>query len=145
MIKSKITAVIGRNTGLILQEFGINPQIISAEETAKGFFKTLMHVMNLSNKKIFFPRSSIPNPFLKESLLNEGAVVMEWTIYNNVKPQYKSLPETSIDGVIFTSPSTVNNFLEDYQKIPDNWEILSKGPVTEAVLKQAGYPSKRLT
>ena len=141
-VRKKIFAVIGKFTGQALEEFGITPQIISAEETAQGFFKTLMAIMHLRGKKILFPRSSLPNPFLKESLENQGAAVAEWTVYLNTKPPRRDLPNTEIHGVVFTSPSTVKNFLEDYETIPGHWEILAKGPATQTTLKEAGYSSK---
>ncbi|MBI4309754.1 MAG: uroporphyrinogen-III C-methyltransferase, partial [Candidatus Omnitrophica bacterium] len=135
-VRHKVLAVIGRHTGQALEGFGISPQIISPGETAQGFFQTLMAIMHVRGKKILFPRSSLPNPFLKDSLESQGARVMEWTIYSNTKPPRRDLPERNIDGIIFTSPSTVKNFLEDYKTIPAGWEILAKGPVTQAALKE---------
>lgn len=141
-IRKKVFAVIGRSTQLHLEDFGVSAEIISKEETAQGFFKALLNIMHLRDKKILFPRSSLPNPFLKETLENQGAIVAEWTIYQNIKPTRRPLPNLDIQGVIFTSPSTVKNFLEDYENIPEDWEILCKGPVTEAALKEAGYPCR---
>ena len=64
---------------------------------------------------------------------------MEWAIYENVKPPKRDLPAIPIDQVIFTSPSTVKNFLNDHDTIPAHWDILAKGPVTAQALKEAGY------
>lgn len=141
-VSKKMFAVIGKFTAGALEEFGVTPQIISSEETAQGFFKTLLSVMSLRGKRILFPRSSLPNPFLKESLETQGAIVAEWTVYLNTKPARRPLPDVAIQGVIFTSPSTAKNFLEDYETISPSWEILAKGPATFAALKEAGYNSK---
>lgn len=141
-VRHKVFAVIGKHTGQTLEEFGVIAQIVSSEETAQGFFNTLTAVTRLSGKRILFPRSSLPNPFLKDSLENQGAQVAEWAIYANTKPAHRDLPETRIDGVIFTSPSTVNNFLQDYKTIPAGWEVLAKGPVTKMALDKTGYNSK---
>ena len=138
-IRRKIIAVIGKHTGLLLQEFHINPHIMASEETAKGLFTTLTTLFDIKRKVFLLPRSSMPNPFLKEALIQQGAQVIEWTIYNNIKPAYRPLPNADISGIIFTSPSTVTNFIADYTAIPADWEILAKGPVTYETLNQAGY------
>ena len=134
----KIFAVIGQYTAQVLEKFGLMAQIQSHEETAEGLFDTLIRIMNVEGKNILLPRSSLPNPFLKQALEQKGACVKEWTIYENTKPSKKPLPDIPIDGAIFTSPSTVRNFLEEYKIIPRHWEILAKGPVTQAALKEAG-------
>ncbi len=144
IILQKIFAVIGESTAQVLKEFGINPQIVSSEETAEGLFSILTRIMNLKGKTILLPRSSLPNPFLKEALEKKGATVKEWTIYKNTKPPKRSLPSTPIDGIIFTSPSTLRNFLEDYGKIPASWKILAKGPVTAKALEEAGYQTLKV-
>jgi uroporphyrinogen III methyltransferase/synthase len=139
IVDQKIFAVIGRSTAATLERFGVNPQIISSKESAEGLFNILERLVNLENKTILLPRSSLPNPFLKEALEKKGALVKEWTIYKNTKPAKKTLPTFPLDGIIFTSPSTFKNFLEDYGTIPLSWRILAKGPVTAKALKEKGY------
>lgn len=138
-VGQKIFAVIGRSTAEVLDEFGITAQILSAQETAEGLFDIISRIMDLEGKKILLPRSSLPNPFLKKSLEEKGAHVHEWSIYKNIKPAKRPLPSIDLDGIIFTSPSTFKNFLEDYGTIPTSWQILAKGPVTAKALQQAGY------
>jgi uroporphyrinogen-III synthase len=72
-------------------------------------------------------------------LIARGALVTEMTIYENTKPAKRDLPSVNIEGVIFTSPSTVRNFLADYGTIPPSWQIMAKGPVTLKTLQNAGY------
>ena len=140
-IQDKIITVIGKHTQGLLHEYGINAHIIASYETAQGLFNTLNKVTQLKGRKILFPRSELPNPFLKEAFIKEGAEVFEHAVYHNTKPVHRPLPNVPVSGIIFTSPSTAVNFLKDYGTIPKGWEILSKGPVTEAALKQAGYTS----
>ncbi len=139
---NKIFAVIGRQTARELEIFGGHAHIISYEETAQGLFDTLSAIMPLRGKKILLPRSALPNPFLRKNLEHQGALVTEWAVYDNIKPPRRNLPDAGVDGVIFTSPSTVKNFLQDYHRVPAPWTILAKGPVTQAALKEAGYDSK---
>ncbi|MBF0489481.1 MAG: uroporphyrinogen-III C-methyltransferase [Candidatus Omnitrophica bacterium] len=138
-VHQKIFAVIGRSTAEALEEFGIIPQIVSSQETAEGLFNIIIRIMTIEGKRILLPRSSLPNPFLKMALEQRGAQVKEWTIYNNVKPSKKTLPHIPIDGIIFTSPSTFKNFLEDYGTMSPSWQILAKGPVTAKAIEEAGF------
>jgi len=136
---NKIFAVIGRRTQKALQEYNIQAAVIAQEETAQGLLKAMAQQLDLKNKCILFPRSSLPNPFLKEALSALGGLVTEITIYENTKPAKRDLPSVPIDGVIFTSPSTVQNFLTDYGTIPFSWQIMAKGPVTLKTLQDAGF------
>ena len=138
-LKHKIFAVIGRQTLKALEQHGITAGIIATEETAEGLYKAIIKHLNVTGKQVFFPRSSLPNPFLKEALIAKGAKVTEIAIYTNTKHIKRDLPPAKIDGVIFTSPSTVRNFLADYATIPPTWEILAKGPVTYKTLHESGY------
>ncbi len=141
MARRKIFAVIGRQTQKALEGYSIQPAIVSQDETGEGLFKAMVQQLDLKGKRILLPRSSLPNPFLKEALTGVGAIVRAVTIYENIKPPKRDLPSVPIDGVIFSSPSTVKNFLLDYGKIPGSWRILAKGPVTLKTLQEAGYPN----
>ncbi len=138
-LAGKIIASIGQHTAKTLGEFGINANIVALDETAEGLFTILTKEIDVSGMQILFPRSSIPNPFLKESLTAKGARVVEVPVYENSKPSKRELPAMPIDGIIFTSPSTVRNFLSDYGTIPNSWVIIAKGPVTALQLREAGY------
>ncbi len=138
--KDKIFAVIGQQTKRALQKFNIEALIVPQEETAQGLCQAITKHMNVEGRHILLPRSSVPNPFLKEALSTLGAIVTEITVYANTKPAQRPLPDLNITGVIFTSPSTVRNFLIDYATIPEHWHILARGPVTLKVLQDKGYP-----
>ena len=112
---------------------------MAKEETAQGLFKAIIGHMNVQEQHILLPRSSLPNPFLKNALSAVGAIVTEVTVYENIKPARRDLPSLDIKGVIFTSPSTVRNFLTDYATIPDTWQIMARGPLTLKTLQEAGY------
>ena len=138
-LNSKTVVAIGEETARGLKEQGIDNGVMAETETSQGLFKEMAAKLDLRGKKILFPRSSLPNPYLKERLVEEGSQVDELTIYQNIKPAKRPLPETGIDKILFTSPSTVRNFTEDYGKIPAGWRILSRGPLTSACLREMGY------
>jgi uroporphyrinogen-III synthase len=137
--QSLIFAVIGKQTQKALQKYNIQAAVVAQEATAQGLLKAMAKHLDLQGKHVLFPRSSLPNPFLKEALIARGALVTEMTIYENIKPAKRNLPSVNIEGVIFTSPSTVRNFLADYGTIPPCWRIMAKGPVTLKTLQDAGY------
>ncbi len=138
-LKQKKFAIIGQNTSEYVRLLGYEPSLIATEETAQGLYQALKEHMTLKGVKFLLPRSNLPNPFLKEALIKLGAEVAEITIYKNVKPAFRPLPDEPIDGIIFTSPSTLRYFLEDYGILSSSWEILAKGPVTAQALIEAGY------
>ncbi len=136
--------VIGKDTADELNEHDCQYALIAQEETSFGLYQDMREKYDLKDKNILFPRSSIANPFLKENLEKHGCSVEELAVYDNEKPEKKELPPIKIDKVLFTSPSTVRNFLKDYEKIPESWTILSKGPVTSKALEKEGYKSEVL-
>ena len=139
-LKEKIFAVIGQQTQEALQKFNIKALIVASEETAHGLYHAITGYMNVQGRHILLPRSSLPNPFLKKALSALGAIVTEIAVYENTKPVQRPLPALNITGVIFTSPSTVRNFLTDYATIPEHWHIMARGPVTLKILQEKGYP-----
>lgn len=142
LLKSKQWIVIGAETAAALHQHGIEPAFVANEESSEGLVKELKERFPLRDKKILFPRSSLPNPYLKEKLTALGNRVEEVTVYENVKPPKRKLPEDGITQVIFTSPSTVRNFLKDYKRIPSHWKVLSKGTFTQRTLSEFGYQSE---
>lgn len=140
-LKDKIFIVIGKHTAEVLRHEGIEPSLIAEDETSEGAIKVLKQKFLLKGKQILFPRSSLPNLTLKNELTKLGAKIDQLTIYENIKPKKRPLPEKDINAVIFTSPSTVVNFLKDYDRIPSSWKIICKGPLTLKTLQKAGYKS----
>lgn len=137
-------AVIGGETAQALREFDIESKIVATPETSQGLLRALVERYDLRKMNILFPRSALLNPFLKKKLAQKGASVKELAVYDNKKPAKRDLPRFPIHKILFTSPSTVKNFIEHYGTIPLRWQILSKGPLTSQALKKAGYDSEML-
>ncbi|MCA9400181.1 MAG: uroporphyrinogen-III C-methyltransferase [Candidatus Omnitrophica bacterium] len=131
--------VIGDITAKELQDENIQPAVIANTATSEGLFSVIKEKTDLRGKNILFPRSVLPNPTLKKSLESLGARVTEIAVYENKKPDKRPLPDQPIQTIIFTSPSTVDHFLDDYQRIPEQWQIVAKGPKTAGHLKEKGY------
>ncbi len=138
-LSDKKFVAIGSHTAQALLDHNLHPRLIASDETSEGLFSAIKKKFPLEGKLIVFPRSGLPNPFLRRALTKEGAKVKEVTVYNNVKPAKRALPKEQVDAVVFTSPSTVVNFMKDYGKIPSSWEVLCKGPASRKALKKYGY------
>lgn len=140
--------VIGKETAKTFEEYGIKPKIIPSIETSEGLLNAIREQYDLVGKRILFPRSSLPNPYLKEELHRAGAQVVELTVYENNKvsgiANLSDIPLEHIATVFFSSPSTVKNFLDAFGAIPSHWQILSKGPRTAQTLQAAGYKTEVL-
>jgi len=143
-LKVQDFVVIGKSTAKALREYGFEPVLTANIETSRGMLESLQENYDLKGKSIFFPRSSLPNPYLTQELTELGAKVDTVSIYQNSKPPKRPLPNGEIQNILFTSPSTVENFLEDYGQIPKDWRVLSKGTPTAKYLKEAGYRSEVL-
>lgn len=135
----KTFVAIGQSTAKALAHQGISVALVARVETSEGLFDEMTKKFKLRGKKILFPRSNLPNPYLKQKLTEAGSRVDELTIYKNAKPAKRPLPKTGIDKILFTSPSTVRNFIEDHGAVPADWRILSRGPLTSVFLREAGY------
>jgi len=144
-LRGKDFAVIGKSTAQVIRQYRIEPAFISPVETSVGMLAAMTERYELKGKTILFPRSSLPNPYLSDGLTARGAEVDLLTVYENTPLPRRPLPMEGIEQVIFTSPSTVRNFLKDYGVIPRYWKILSRGSYTSQSLKEAGYESEVLT
>ena len=138
-LREKDFIVIGKNTAQALRQYHLEPALISSIETSEGLLEAIVNRYDVRGKRILFPRSSLPNPLLHDALTKKGARVDQVAVYQNTKPPKRALPQEGIERIVFTSPSTVQNFLKDYGAIPGHWKIISKGPRTSRALREAGY------
>lgn len=143
-VSSKKFLVIGRHTAQALEDYGVAPNLMADVETSRGLIEKIKDSESVEGKQILFPRSNLPNPLLADELMVMGAHVDQWAIYENIKVNPPSLPDEHVDAVFFTSPSTVKNFLEFYDRIPEEWLILCKGDVTRECLRSYGYEGEIL-
>lgn len=86
--------------------------------------------------RVLIPRSNIALPIIPDGLQALGFDVKTVTAYKNqmpANPIKANLAE--IDKIIFTSPSTVDNFVRLYGVIPKGKILETRGVVTEKRLK----------
>lgn len=136
----KVIAV-GKVTAKALEENGIKPDIIAERESQEGIIHELA-LLDLENAYLFIPCSSKARPALSQYLQNRWIRHQMCHIYDTVAIPRQELPELkNFQKIVFTSPSTVDAFMEVFGAIPQNIEVESIGSVTLEALKSRSAKS----
>jgi len=151
-VANTIVMSVGPKTTATLDTYGIKVNHEPKNNSSIGVGEEFSQI-NAVDKKVIIPRSGAANPFLKELLNKIGINVVEIHLYDvcafRDTTQWNGFRElfsqNKVDGVIFTSASSVRGFFEimqkDYEK-SDLVDHLSKlslvciGPFTSEELKK---------
>ena len=143
-------AVIGNKTGKLAEENGMKVDLMPDDFTAEGLIEEFKK-RNITKKTIGIPRTASARPTLPEGLEKLGNTVILAEAYKSLFPMdekkvkglIEKIEKNEIDAITFTSPLTVENFLEvskDKTKlaktIDDNLMTVCIGPVTAKVLEK---------
>jgi uroporphyrinogen III methyltransferase/synthase len=140
-------AAIGPKTAGALQARGVTPDFVPGEYVAESILPGLG---DLRAKWVLLPRAEIARKALPEAIFEAGGVPHEIAVYKTlpVQPDAKALSalKTGVDWITFTSPSTVQNFIEilrqqkmDYSWLPGHPKIACIGPITERAAREQGF------
>jgi len=151
-VANTIVMSVGPKTTIALESEGIkvNHQPTTYSSVGVGEEFTKIHAVG---KKVIVPRSGASTPFLKELLNKIGIDVLEIHLYDvcafRDTTQWNGFRElfsqNKVDGIVFTSASSVRGFFEimskDYEMdtLLDNLEklsVVSIGPFTSNELKK---------
>ncbi len=127
---------IGTATADLLKKFGVIPRIIAQEESSEGIVVKLQS-LHLANAHLFWPHSSLSRSVLIDYLKQYQIKFTDCVLYHT-KP-FKPLPIPDLDGIdeiMFTSPSTIDGFLEVFGAIPQEKRLSCIGPITKNYLNQ---------
>ena len=158
-LKAKI-AVIGKKTAQIAKNYNYTIDLIPEDYTAEGLLESFEEI-DLKNKSIGIPRTFSARDTLPEGLKNKGAKVLLAEAYQSLLPQdivrieflINKIRFNEIDGIIFTSPLTVENLFkvavnkkELSEKLSNEILTVSIGPITANKLEEYNvkniYPNK---
>jgi uroporphyrinogen III methyltransferase/synthase len=129
-------ATVGPATSAALREHGLNPDMESPTQTAKGLVELLTPPV-VEVQRILLPRSSRGLPGLPAALVALGHSVTEIPLYDTVSnPEVHSLDLRPFRKIVFTSPSTVDAFFALHHNFPPLTLLIARGPVTLAYLRQ---------
>ena len=129
---------IGRTTTKALHEIGIKEVSEVEEDNSYG---VVSWFSSQSRGRVLIPRSNLALPIIPEGLRQLGFEVDCVTAYINRMPEHpKKVNLDEIDRIVFTSPSTIDNFIRLYGALPEKKELVTRGPITEqhlqTILKQ---------
>lgn len=125
---------IGRATGCALESKGISVHAIPEIETQEGVV-ALLDLEELEDAYLFLPRSSRSRPVLLRYFMGRNLRFQAVDIYDTITQR----PEIEVDmelvkEIIFTSPSTIEAFVELFGMLPQGKQWTAIGPVTQHIL-----------
>ena len=132
---------IGNTTTEALHNAGIK-DVIQVEEDnrfgiIKWFEKEKNDEANARYEDIIYPHSSLSPEDIPLALQELGFSVKSFVAYKNVMPEHPRLVNLNhFKRIVFTSPSTIDNFIELYGKLPENTEFITRGPITQQHLEE---------
>jgi uroporphyrinogen III methyltransferase / synthase len=135
-------AAIGSGTEAALAANGVIADIVPERFVAEELVQAL-DKLELQGKPVLVARAAEAREVLPDSLRKKGAEVDVVTLYETVAedPNPDALERArEADFIIFTSSSTVRNFVEaaGENSIPNQARVVSIGPVTSEAAREAG-------
>ena len=142
--KSVKKAVIGTKTALELDYYGYAPDFTSPGNTSEELLEAFYKEYNPQNQKILLSLGHLADDTLLSRLSQENDV-KRINVYDTVKPKsvdisiLESIEQDQYDLIVFTSPSTFQNFCSFYdsEKIK-LLKIASIGTTTSKAIENAG-------
>jgi uroporphyrinogen-III synthase len=139
VLKQQIAIAIGQVTAHELKIRGIIP-LVSTLETQEGIIE-LFKTLDVKNGYFFYPHSKKARPLLSNYLKNQKIRFLSLDLYDTFFQKLEPIPcLNDVDEIIFTSPSTVEGFLQIFGKIPTSKKLSCIGPVTKKFLESVIRP-----
>jgi uroporphyrinogen III methyltransferase/synthase len=140
-------AAIGPKTAHALISRGVTPDFVPDEYVAEAILPGLG---DLCGRWVLLPRAEIARKALPEAIAAAGGVAHEIAVYQTVPtepdPEGLAALKSGVEAVTFTSPSTVENFVElvhraglDPLHLPGNPKIACIGPITQQAALEEGF------
>ena len=130
--RGKLIIAVGAATARELSKNGFKA-IVAKDETAEGVVK-LLSELPLQEAHLFWPHSTRARTVIPEALAARQVKFTETCLYDVVYTRPDVIVDLDqYDEIFFTSPSTVEGFLQIYPELPLE-KCRAIGPVTNAVL-----------
>jgi uroporphyrinogen-III synthase len=141
-------AVIGTRTEVVLTNRGFKVDFVPNEYVAEGFVREFLPLVQ-KEMKVLIPKGNLARDYIAESLSAVGAQVDELVVYETYLPEDSknqlkaAIRQNQIDILTFTSPSTVDHFMEviddnDLHPFLDDCLISCIGPITKERIESVG-------
>lgn len=134
-IQKKCIVVVGESTSAKVRQFGASTSFVAVNETSEGVIE-ILEQRRLHTAHFFWPHSARSRPLISQWLDSQGIKCCSCIFYDTefVKPEL--LPDLArCSEIVFTSPSTIDAFIECYGQLPNDKKLSCKGPVTEKYLR----------
>lgn len=129
-IKGKLIISVGKATEAALNTCHLRADIVSKNETAEGILEELQK-MKLKDAYIFWGHSSLSRSIIPDYLKSERIRYSDCVLYDTLPHVPYAFPNLDcVREIVFTSPSTINAFLQIHGKIPNDKKLTAIGPVT---------------
>ena len=140
-------AAIGPKTAQSLEARGVTPDFVPEEYVAEAILPGLG---DLRGRWVLLPRAEIARKALPDAIVAAGGVAHEIAVYQTLPaepdPAGLAALKSGVDAVTFTSPSTVENFVEIIRReglnplqLPGNPLVACIGPITKKTAQEAGF------
>ena len=107
------------------------------DEQDAYYYKEEDFLQRYENRLVFYPHSSLSPEDIPLTLQELGFNVLSAVVYNNELPKNpRRVNLNHFKRIVFTSPSTIDNFIKLYGKLPENTEFITRGPITQAHLEE---------
>ena len=107
------------------------------DEQDAYYYKEEDFLQRYENRLVFYPHSSLSPEDIPLALQELGFNVLSAIVYNNELPKNpRRVNLNHFKRIVFTSPSTIDNFIKLYGKLPENTEFITRGPITQAHLEE---------
>jgi uroporphyrinogen III methyltransferase/synthase len=110
---------IGPSTASHLERYGIKVDLTPSEYRAEAVLEALKTHTVVSGQRFLLPRADLAREVLPDELRAAGADVVEVTAYRTMLAEpggepdvYRMLLDREVDAILFTSASTVRNFVK---------------------------------
>ena len=134
---SKVVS-IGPTTTEALNRMGVEEGIQVEPDNRYGVIDWFKKNRQASkHSRILYPHSDLSPRDIAEALSDQGYEVEDLIAYRNTMPSNPRRVNLShFKRIVFTSPSTIDNFISLYGQLPEGVEFITRGPITQAHLNQ---------
>jgi len=133
-VTGKQVVAVGTKTKAALEALGYQDILVAEEETSEGIVK-LLRTMDLQDAVFFWPHSKKSRRVIPDFFQEQGITLIESVLYDTVTKKITPPSLHDMDEIFFTSPSTIDAFLEYYGRIPQDKRLSCQGPITASYLK----------
>lgn len=134
IVQDKIIIAVGSATARLLKENQAFQVIVAAKETAEGVVEELMH-LSLDKACVMWPHSAKARSVILDFLQQQRISHAHLVLYDTMTLRPDPIPSLeAFKEIVFTSPSTVDAFMEIFGKFPQHSKLTCIGPITESYL-----------